>query len=107
MADTLLRDMVCVELGSELRYMSHAQDLEPAQRDSWTGTVRGPTPAYAWLQCNEVRDQDCYQAMADVGIMGRSGPAFGAGPDYNRLELLMQPAVFESLAAKLQLFMTS
>ena len=45
--------------------------------------------------------------MADFGIFGRPGVAFGAGTDYNRLELLMQPAVFDSLAAKLRLFMTS
>ena len=84
-----------------------AQDLEPAQPDSWTGTFRGPSPAYLWLHCNEPRDSDCYQSMADFGIIGRAGPSFGAGPDYNRLELLMQPGVFDSLAAKLELFMTS
>ena len=81
------------------------QDLEEAAMDSWTGIRRSPSPAYAWLRCTEERDRDCYQSMANDGIIGRAGPAFGAGADYNRLELLMQPAVFGSLAAKLRLFM--
>lgn len=80
------------------------QALEPAQLDKWTRTVRDPSPAYAWLHCNQPRDQDCHQAMVEGGIIGRPGPAFGADSSYNRLELLMQPAVFDSLAAKLQLF---
>ena len=42
--------------------------------------------------------------MLAEGIEGRPGPAFGAGSEFNRLELLMQPAVFDSLAAKLQMF---
>jgi len=42
--------------------------------------------------------------MLDEGLKGRPGPAFGAGADFNRLELLMQPAVFDSMAAKLELF---
>lgn len=75
--------------------------------DSWKGISRRPNPAYAWLRCNEARDQDCYQVMADRGIIGRPGPAFGGGAEYNRLELLMQPGVFDSLVAKLRLFMTS
>ena len=57
-----------------------------------------------WLHCLEPRDDDCYQAMLDEGLKGRPGPAFGAGADFNRLELLMQPAVFDSMAAKLELF---
>lgn len=42
--------------------------------------------------------------MADSGIIGRPGHVFGSGADYNRLELLMQPAVFDSFAAKLRQF---
>ena len=45
--------------------------------------------------------------MLNEGIKGRPGPAFGAGKEYNRLELLMQPAVFESMATKLELFVAN
>ncbi len=83
------------------------QTLEAAQYDSWTQSTRSPAPAYVWLQCTEPRDQDCYQAMLNEGIKGRPGPAFGAGAEYNRLELLMQPAVFDSMAAKLELFVAN
>lgn len=83
------------------------QTLEAAQYDSWTQITRSPAPAYVWLQCTEPRDQDCYQAMLNEGIKGRPGPAFGAGTEYNRLELLMQPAVFDSMAAKLELFVAN
>jgi hypothetical protein len=83
------------------------QKLEAAQYDSWTQSTCSPAPAYVWLQCTELRDQDCYQAMLNEGIKGRPGPAFGAGKEYNRLELLMQPAVFDSMAAKLELFVAN
>lgn len=83
------------------------QTLEAPQYDSWTRSTRSPTPAYVWLHCSEPRDVDCYQAMLDEGIKGRPGPAFGAGTDYNRLELLMQPTVFDSMAAKLELFVSN
>lgn len=69
--------------------------------------MHSPAPAYVWLHCTEPRDEDCYQAMLNEGIKGRPGPAFGAGTDYNRLELLMQPAVFDSMAAKLELFVAN
>ncbi|DBA90224.1 TPA: hypothetical protein ACH3X1_003522 [Trebouxia sp. C0004] len=83
------------------------QKLEAAQYDSWSSSTQSPAPAYVWLQCTEPRDQDCYQAMLNEGIKGRPGPAFGAGTEYNRLELLMQPAVFDSMAAKLELFVAN
>ncbi len=82
------------------------QALEPAQYDKWTGAIRSPCPAYVWLHCNEARDEDCYEAMQAAGIIGRPGPMFGADASFNRLELLMQPPVFDTLAAKLEIFVS-
>ena len=39
--------------------------------------------------------------MLDSGFLGRSGPMFGMGPEYMRLELLMREDTFDKAAAKL------
>ncbi|KAK1391298.1 hypothetical protein POM88_010354 [Heracleum sosnowskyi] len=60
-------------------------------------TVRGPSPAYAWLKCEREEDELCYQVLEAGGILSRDGTLFGAGSRYVRLSLIKSQDDFDQL----------
>ena len=82
------------------------QPLMPSQKCLFWGSVRDPSPAYAWLKCQEPDDEDCWEVLKTQGsIKGRNGGQYGASEKYVRLSLLMRPREFDILSEKLEAFM--
>ncbi|KAL3675679.1 hypothetical protein R1sor_025627 [Riccia sorocarpa] len=67
---------------------------------SFFGESRLPTPAFAWLRCEEVEDCELY--MRQNGILTRSGSYFGSQARYVRLSMLDRRATFEVLVDRLE-----
>ncbi|XP_002994169.2 tryptophan aminotransferase-related protein 3 [Selaginella moellendorffii] len=59
-----------------------------------------PSPAYAWIRCEQ--EEDCHSIFAAAGINGRPGRAFGVSNRYIRLCMIKRDDEFELLAGKLQ-----
>lgn len=73
--------------------------------DAFSGEVNyESSPAYAWLELTDTLafGGDAMAAVRSVGIVGRSGVAFGASKAWVRLELLMRQETFELLCSKLR-----
>ncbi|KAJ4771540.1 Tryptophan aminotransferase-related protein 4 [Rhynchospora pubera] len=64
--------------------------------------IRDPSPAYAWLKCENEEDADCAEVLMKGGIISRCGTKFGASTQYTRLSLLMTDDHFEMLLQKLK-----
>lgn len=73
---------------------------EPAQRDLFLRRTTSPTPAFVWLE--RVDGGSAFKALASVGIIARSGRAYGAGANFARLSLIMRATEFELLVQKLR-----
>ncbi|KAK3161770.1 hypothetical protein QOZ80_1BG0081180 [Eleusine coracana subsp. coracana] len=59
--------------------------------------VRAPSPAYAWVECEEEEDQDCYEALLKENIITRSGVRNEASSRYTRMSLLKSDDDFDVL----------
>jgi hypothetical protein len=55
-----------------------------------------------YVQWDLQRDPDCFVTLKAGGLLGRPGPAFGMGPEYARLELLMRAEEFDMMVRKLE-----
>lgn len=75
--------------------------LEAPEKDAFSGEVRAPTPAYAWLKCSGAGG-GCPDRLEAHGARGRAGPRFGVSDEYVRVELLMNSATFDRLLPKLE-----
>ena len=79
---------------------SHARSITLVRRLLGPGAVlsgsedntASPSPAYAWVR---QLDGDALASMASVGVVGRTGVAYGADASYVRLELLMREETFD------------
>jgi len=97
---------VMVQRWAELQGALHGnacyamQELEPAERDAWSGAEKAPTPAYLWMEC--LRAEDCLAELQAHGIAGRGGPKFGAPERFARVELLMNASTFSKLLLRLR-----
>ncbi|KAK1371404.1 Tryptophan aminotransferase-related protein 4 [Heracleum sosnowskyi] len=60
-------------------------------------TIRGPSPAYAWLRCEREEDKLCYNVLKSGGIIGRDGIQYGASSRYVRLSLIKSQDDFDQL----------
>ncbi|XP_010261034.1 PREDICTED: tryptophan aminotransferase-related protein 3-like [Nelumbo nucifera] len=64
--------------------------------------ITGPSPAYAWLKCENEEDKDCYAVLKAAGIIGRAGAVFGADSRYVRLSLLKSQDDFDLLMQRIE-----
>ncbi|CAJ2666275.1 unnamed protein product [Trifolium pratense] len=88
---------------SQSTYFS-IQDLNP-QYCSFSHQLRKPSPAFAWLKCDNVLGNiDCYDVLKTFNITGRAGSLFG-GTDLNRyvrLSLVRSEDDFDLLLTKIK-----
>lgn len=77
------------------------QTLAP-QYCTYFQKIRDPSPAYGWLKCEMVDDQDCEAVLRKEGIISRGGLTFGADARYTRLSLLKTQDDFELLMQKME-----
>ncbi|CAI9116472.1 OLC1v1017625C1 [Oldenlandia corymbosa var. corymbosa] len=59
--------------------------------------VRDPSPAYAWLKCENEEDTDCTKVLRAANIIGRPGSLFNVENRYVRLSILRRQDDFELL----------
>ncbi|KAJ3684795.1 hypothetical protein LUZ61_013959 [Rhynchospora tenuis] len=81
------------------------QQLSP-QYCTYFKKIRDPSPAYAWLKCENEEDTNCAEVLMKGGIISR-GTGFGASTRYTRLSLLKTDDHFEMLLQKLKPLVTS
>ncbi|XP_078152142.1 alliin lyase-like isoform X2 [Carex rostrata] len=77
------------------------QQLSP-QYCTYIEKIRDPSPAYAWLKCENEEDVDCEEVLTKGGIISRGGMVFEASTRYTRLSLLKTDDHFEMLLQKLK-----
>ncbi|KAJ4806913.1 Tryptophan aminotransferase-related protein 4 [Rhynchospora pubera] len=75
------------------------QQLSP-QYCTYFKKIRDPSPAYAWLKCENEEDADCAEVLMKGGIISRGGTKFGSSTQYTRLSLLKTDDNFEMLLQK-------
>ncbi|KAM7514825.1 hypothetical protein LguiA_004408 [Lonicera macranthoides] len=69
----------------------------PPQYCTYFQKVRGPSPAYAWVKCENEEDKSCTEILREANIIGRDGTKFGATKEYVRLSLLKRKDDFDQL----------
>ncbi|XP_057974502.1 tryptophan aminotransferase-related protein 4-like [Malania oleifera] len=69
-------------------------------------TVRGPSPAYAWLKCEREEDRDCPAMLRAANVIGRNGSLFRAENRYVRLSLIKSQDDFDLLLQKLEILVS-
>ncbi|RVW37453.1 Tryptophan aminotransferase-related protein 4 [Vitis vinifera] len=72
------------------------QESSP-QYCTFSGKVKRPSPAYAWLKCEKEEDKECYRVLKKAGIIGRNGTLFSANSSYVRLSLIKTQDDFDIL----------
>ncbi|CAK7346730.1 unnamed protein product [Dovyalis caffra] len=77
------------------------QDLE-YQNCSFSKTIRGPSPAFAWLKCEKEEDKKCFDVLKTANIIGREGSLFGAESRFVRLSLLQRQDGFDLLLKRME-----
>ncbi|KAG0480621.1 hypothetical protein HPP92_011479 [Vanilla planifolia] len=77
------------------------QNLSP-QYCTYFQRIRDPSPAYAWLKCEQEEDADCEAVLREAGIISRSGKVFEAEGYYTRLSLLKTQDDFNQLLMKME-----
>jgi len=63
--------------------------------------TRLPSPAYAWLKCEQEEEEDCGAVLEAGKIIGRAGSMFSAEDRYVRLSLIKSQDDFEMLLQRL------
>ncbi|KAJ3695037.1 hypothetical protein LUZ60_000414 [Juncus effusus] len=69
--------------------------------------IRDPSPAYAWLKCENEEETDCSEVLMKGGIISRGGSAFNYSTRYTRLSLIKTNDDFEMLLNKMKTLVTS
>ncbi|CAI9091674.1 OLC1v1026757C1 [Oldenlandia corymbosa var. corymbosa] len=65
--------------------------------------ARAPTPAYAWIRCENEEDEDCRTVLiGEANIIGRTGYDFGSKRRYVRLSLVSSQDDFDLLRLHLE-----
>ncbi|CAI9116469.1 OLC1v1017622C1 [Oldenlandia corymbosa var. corymbosa] len=78
------------------------QELTP-QQCTFSNEVRAPTPAFAWIRCENDEDEDCHAVLKEAKIIGRAGHVFGAQSRYVRLSLVNSQDDFNLLQHRLEM----
>ncbi|KAL0352495.1 UNVERIFIED_CONTAM: Tryptophan aminotransferase-related protein 4 [Sesamum calycinum] len=68
---------------------------------NYSRTVRGASPAYAWLKCEREEDSNCSAVLQAAKIIGREGSLFASDDRYVRLSLLRSQDDFDLLLRRL------
>ncbi|KAL0324889.1 UNVERIFIED_CONTAM: Tryptophan aminotransferase-related protein 4 [Sesamum radiatum] len=70
---------------------------------NYSRTVRGASPAFAWLKCTKEEDSNCYKVLhQEANIFGREGSSFDAENHYVRLSLVKRADEFNLLLDRLE-----
>ncbi|KAL0352260.1 UNVERIFIED_CONTAM: Tryptophan aminotransferase-related protein 4 [Sesamum calycinum] len=70
---------------------------------NYSRTVRGASPAFAWLKCTKEEDSNCYKVLhQEANILGREGSSFDAENHYVRLSLVKRADEFNLLLDRLE-----
>ncbi|KAK4428358.1 Tryptophan aminotransferase-related protein 4 [Sesamum alatum] len=65
---------------------------------NYSRTVKGASPAFAWLKCMKEEDSNCYEVLHhEANILGRKGSSFNAENRYVRLSLVKSADDFNLL----------
>ncbi|KAL0298040.1 UNVERIFIED_CONTAM: Tryptophan aminotransferase-related protein 4, partial [Sesamum angustifolium] len=73
----------------------------PSSFCNYSRTVRGASPAYAWLKCEREEDSNCSAVLRAAKIIGREGSLFESDDRYVRLSLLRSQDDFDLLLRRL------
>ncbi|CAN4081774.1 unnamed protein product [Withania somnifera] len=74
----------------------------PTKYCSYLGTLREPSPAFAWVHCKREADKNCSEVFAKAKIIGRPGSRFYVEDDYLRLCLVTRQDDFDMLIRRLE-----
>ncbi|KAL0295331.1 UNVERIFIED_CONTAM: Tryptophan aminotransferase-related protein 4 [Sesamum radiatum] len=78
------------------------QEIPPAFCN-YSRTVRGASPAFAWLKCAKEEDSNCHKVLHhEANILGREGRSFDAEDRYVRLSLVKSADDFNLLLNRLK-----
>ncbi|KAL0408391.1 UNVERIFIED_CONTAM: Tryptophan aminotransferase-related protein 4 [Sesamum radiatum] len=78
------------------------QEIPPAFCN-YSRTVRGASPAFAWLKCAKEEDSNCHKVLhQEANILGREGRSFDAEDRYVRLSLVKSADDFNLLFDRLK-----
>ncbi|KAL0440386.1 UNVERIFIED_CONTAM: Tryptophan aminotransferase-related protein 4 [Sesamum latifolium] len=78
------------------------QEIPPAFCN-YSRTVRGASPAFAWLKCAKEEDSNCHKVLHhEANILGREGRSFNAEDSYVRLSLVKSADDFNLLLDRLK-----
>ncbi|KAL0408392.1 UNVERIFIED_CONTAM: Tryptophan aminotransferase-related protein 3 [Sesamum radiatum] len=78
------------------------QEIPPAFCN-YSRTVRGASPAFAWLKCAKEEDSNCHKVLHhEANILGREGRSFDAEDHYVRLSLVKSADDFNLLLNRLK-----
>ncbi|KAL0285644.1 UNVERIFIED_CONTAM: Tryptophan aminotransferase-related protein 3 [Sesamum angustifolium] len=75
----------------------------PSSFCNYSRTVRGASPAFAWLKCTKEEDSNCYKVLhQEANILGRKGSSFDAENHYVRLSLVKRADEINLLLNRLE-----
>ncbi|EAY75616.1 hypothetical protein OsI_03520 [Oryza sativa Indica Group] len=76
----------------------------PPQYCTYFNRIKEPSPAYAWVKCEWVEDDDCYETLLAAGINSLTGTVNEAGTRYTRLSLIKTQDDFDMLLERITEF---